>query len=77
MDTSRHDLTTLFLQLGLPADEASIAQFIVDHSPIPEHVPLSEASFWNPSQATFLKQGIEEDSDWAEIIDHLDVWLRG
>ncbi len=77
MDTSRHDLTTLFEQLGLAADEASIAQFIVDHSPIPGDVLLWEASFWNESQARFLKQGIEEDSDWAEIIDHLDAWLRG
>ena len=77
MDTSQHDLTALFLQLGLAADEASIAQFIVDNSPIPKEVSLADAGFWNPSQAGFIKQGLDDDSDWAEIIDHLDAWLRG
>ncbi|TBT33456.1 DUF2789 family protein, partial [Vibrio parahaemolyticus] len=35
-----------------------------------------EASFWTHSQAAFLKQAIEEDADWAELVDQLDVMLR-
>ncbi|NMU76583.1 DUF2789 family protein, partial [Vibrio parahaemolyticus] len=33
-------------------------------------------SFWTMSQANFLKQAIEEDADWAELVDQLDVMLR-
>jgi len=37
---------------------------------------LHEADIWNTSQASFLKQAVEEDADWAEIVNQLDTMLR-
>lgn len=76
MDTSKHTLATLFEQLGLPADEASIEQFVTKHSPLPQDIALQAAPFWSESQSHFLGEGLAEDSDWAEIIDELDAMLR-
>ncbi|OEY66457.1 DUF2789 domain-containing protein [Marinobacter sp. X15-166B] len=76
MDTSQHSLSTLFDQLGLDSDPDSIEHFIRTHSPLPQETPLSEAPFWSSSQATFLREGLADDSDWAEVIDELNALLR-
>lgn len=76
MDTSTHNMQTLFDQLGLKSDPAAIEEFILEHKPIPADVRLSEAPFWNDSQARFLRDGLVADSDWAEVIDELNVSLR-
>ncbi len=76
MDMSQHTLSTLFDQLGLDSDDASIEQFLSQHSPLPQATALSEAPFWTPSQADFLREGLATDSDWAEIIDELNSLLR-
>lgn len=76
MDTSEHfSLSALFLQLGLPEDDASISEFIENH-PLKPDIKLADAPFWSASQSGFLKSAIEEDSDWAEAVDHLDAELR-
>jgi len=76
MDTSKHTLSTLFQQLGLAADDASIEEFVRQHSPLPQKVALADATFWNLSQSQFLQEGLEDDSDWAEAIDELSALLR-
>lgn len=76
MDTSTHTVETLFEQLGLASDPASVERFIAERKPIPADIRLSEAPFWNASQARFLREGIAADSDWAEIIDDLDTRFR-
>lgn len=76
MEEPIHPLSSLFDQLGLESSEAAIDRFIAQHKPIPAEVELHKASFWNPSQADFLRQTIEEDADWAEVVDHLDAMLR-
>lgn len=76
MDTSKHNLSTLFEQLGLAADEKSIEDFLARYSPLPREIALQDAPFWSESQSHFLEEGLEEDSDWAEIIDELDALLR-
>ncbi|WP_284382385.1 DUF2789 domain-containing protein [Litoribrevibacter albus] len=76
MDTSNHfEFSTLFSQLGLASDQESINQFIQNHH-ISGSIRLDEAPFWTSSQASFLREAIEEDSDWAEAVDHLDSELR-
>lgn len=75
MDTSTHTLATLFEQLGLASDEANIRRFIQQHS-LPPSTVLMEAPFWNQAQADFIREGLLEDSDWAEMIDLLDTLLR-
>jgi hypothetical protein len=76
MDTSKHSLNTLFEQLGMPSDNASIEKFVAQHSPLPREIALQDAPFWSESQSHFLEEGLEDDSDWAELIDELDAMLR-
>jgi uncharacterized protein involved in type VI secretion and phage assembly len=76
MDTSKHTLTALFDQLGMPSDQASIDRFIERHSPVPAEIALQDAPFWSDSQSHFLEEGLEDDSDWAEVIDELDAQMR-
>ncbi|MEP1216758.1 MAG: DUF2789 domain-containing protein [Marinobacter sp.] len=76
MDTSNHTFSTLFEQLGMPSDKQSIEDFIARHSPLPSEVALQDAPFWSESQSHFLEEGLEDDSDWAEIIDELDALMR-
>lgn len=76
MDTSKHNLVTLFDQLGMASDKASIEDFIARNSPLPREIAIQDAPFWSESQSHFLEEGLEDDSDWAEMIDELDAQLR-
>jgi len=76
LDTSVHSLSGLFAQLGLPNSSKEIENFIQHHHPLPQAEPLSKASFWTEAQATFLREAIANDSDWAEVVDELNVLLR-
>jgi len=76
METSVHDMNALFAQLGLEETNENIETFINTHKPIPKDVRIFEADFWTNSQADFLKESIEEDSDWAVVVDHLNIMLR-
>lgn len=71
MDISPKNLATLFDQLGLPADDASIERFIATHCILEKGQQVWDAPFWNPSQAAFLREGWDADADWVEIIDAL------
>ncbi len=75
MDCSQHNITSLFGQLGLDNDEVSIQRFLHKHN-LDRGTLLADANFWNDSQADFIREAIWQDSDWAEIIDQLDVMLR-
>ena len=76
MEAYMHSMTQLFAQLGLPAAPAAIQAFIAGHRPLAPRLALYEAPFWTPSQAAFLREHIEQDADWAVIIDKLDSALR-
>ena len=76
MDTSIHTINLLFEQLGLESSDEAIQQFINQYSPLPDNIALGDAEFWSESQAIFLHRAKEEDADWAEIVDQLDVLLR-
>jgi len=76
MDTSAHNISGLFQQLGLPDDADGISSFLRAHRPLAAGVSLDKADFWKPAQAAFLREAIEEDSDWAEVADELDAMLR-
>ncbi|MCM2341027.1 DUF2789 domain-containing protein [Rhodoferax sp.] len=77
MDTAIHRFHDLFAQLGLSNDAASIGEFIRSHSPLAFDVKLSNADFWTPAQAAFLREACMQDADWAELADQLSVALRG
>lgn len=76
MESAIHRFSELFAQLGLPNDPAAIRQFLVDHTPLPNGVSLPDAPFWSPAQASFLREALLQDSDWAELADQLSQALR-
>ena len=75
MDMSPHNINTLFQQLGLPSDDSEIDSFCALHI-LERGMHLVDADFWTVSQAAFLTEALEDDSDWTEIVDQLDVRLR-
>ena len=76
MEMPTHTIVSLFDQLGLESTDEAMDAFINRNSPLPGNVMLHEAGFWNPSQASCLKEMKDEDADWAEIVDQLDAMLR-
>ncbi len=76
MDTSSHNQQDLFSQLGLPNGHDDIANFIAKHSPLMASIALDKANFWSPGQMQFIQESLQQDSEWAEIVDQLDAQLR-
>lgn len=76
MEQPVHLFSELFEQLGLPSDADSIERFIIQHAPLPELMPLADAPCWNEGQADFLREAVEADADWAEIVDQLDASMH-
>ena len=69
------NLTTLFEQLGLPSDEASINDFVEAH-PLDPDTKLIDADSWSPQQAQLLKEWLRADGEEAPIVDELNVRLH-
>lgn len=76
MERPVHNLASLFAQLGEPNDDASIARFIETHGPLPDDQRFYEAPFWTPSQASFLRESLLNDADWADAADELNMKLH-
>lgn len=76
MEPTTHTLSDLFAQLGLDDDPQSIDRFIADHRPLPDTVKLADAPFWTAGQAQFLREELNDDSDWAPMVDQLNVRLH-
>lgn len=75
MEPPIHSLDSLFDQLGLDSTDAAIKDFINSKKPLSDNIELHIANFWNSSQASFLKQVNDEDAEWVEIVDQLNVML--
>lgn len=60
-----YTMPDLFKQLGLPADPASIEDFIARHEGVCTDCALPHAPIWTDSQRAFLEQAVADDSDWA------------
>jgi hypothetical protein len=76
MEPAIHRFSELFAQMGLPNDGAAIRQFLTAHAPLPNAIDLPDAPFWSQAQASFLREALQEDSDWAELADQLSEALR-
>ncbi|HCS26394.1 MAG TPA: DUF2789 domain-containing protein [Spongiibacteraceae bacterium] len=76
MEPLVHNINALFQQLGLPDSDADIERFIAVHSPLDRSTTLQNADFWNSAQASFLQEALDDDADWAEIVDELDARLH-
>ncbi len=75
MDTSEHNLATLFAQLGLDNSEQAMGNFVRQHKLAPG-MSIQDAPFWNPAQASFLHESLKQDAEWCEIIDKLNALLH-
>ena len=75
MDLSTRSLNTLFAQLGLPASDEDIDQFILQHD-IEPGCQLVAARFWTVAQVAFLQEALLDDADWVGLVDQLDARLR-
>ncbi len=76
METPQHNMSSLFAQLGLPADSTAIDRFISTHSPLPSSTLLADAPFWNAAQSGFLREEKQIDADWIVVIETLNSLLR-
>ena len=76
MEGPTHDLNALCQQLGLPSETEALQAFISQHSPLAEAIELADAPFWSASQASFLREQLNKDADWAEVVDQLTLLLR-
>jgi hypothetical protein len=65
MPAHHHSIHELFDQLGLPSAPAEIDAFIARHRPDALGCSLHEAPVWTESQASFLREAIADDDDWA------------
>lgn len=65
MHAGHHRLQELFDQLGLPSEPGAIDAFITRHRPSSLGCALPDAPVWTPAQATFLREAVAADADWA------------
>ena len=67
------DMQHLFAQLGESTDLGEIDRFI-QRNVLPTNITaLHEAVCWTHAQSDFLREAIEEDSDWAPVVDQLNA----
>jgi len=71
-----HPLKELFQQLGLGSSNEEVEVFIHMHAPLRDDIQLADAPFWSPSQAAFLREALNDDDDWCEVIDELNRSLH-
>lgn len=76
MEHPHHRFCELFAQLGLPSSPDEVAAFVRRHAPLPATLALPDAPIWTAAQATLLREKLQEDADWAELVDQLDAALR-
>ena len=76
MEQYHTDISDLFAQLGLSTDQQSITEFVQKNAGLPAEVKIENAPFWTKPQADFLRSALVQDSDWAEVIDQLNIMLR-
>lgn len=75
MTDGERNINTLFDQMGMDSDDASIEAFI-DANQLPQDVKLSDAAIWTDNQRKFLKEEYRADAGWIEIIDELNTRLH-
>ena len=75
MDDTEPRMSNLFLQLGLDADDAAIADFIRSHQ-LAADVKIADAPFWNDGQRHFLAEQLRADAKWSTIVDQLNESLH-
>lgn len=75
MNTVQPRMTNLFEQLGLDSNENAIAAFIKNHQ-LDADTYISDASFWDEGQRSFIHEKLAADDNWATIVDQLNESLH-
>lgn len=75
MPDNQETINTLFAQLGLASDDASIDTFVANNQ-LPASVAISDADIWTENQRKFLKEQYIADACWVEIVDDLNTRLH-
>lgn len=76
METQQPTLALLFEQLGLPNSDDAIERFIAETKSPEADMPLPQWPIWSATQSAFLQEAVEQDAEWAEVVDQLDARLR-
>ncbi|MCV2883259.1 DUF2789 domain-containing protein [Aestuariibacter sp. AA17] len=76
LSNTHMSINDLFTQLGLPSNDKAVDNFIDKHRGLPQSTRLEDAPFWSASQAAFIEGALNEDAEWAEAIDQLNMRLR-
>ncbi|WP_281982771.1 DUF2789 domain-containing protein [Azonexus hydrophilus] len=76
MESAIHRFHDLFAQLGLPNHQDDIGRFIAAHRTLGPDIALPDAPYWTPAQSSFLREALQQDADWAELVDQLNQALR-
>jgi hypothetical protein len=77
MNQAMYHFSELFAQLGLPSDPYDIVHFLNVHTAMADGFRLPDAPYWTPSQASFLRESLLQDSDWSVVVDQLSKALQG
>ena len=75
MDDTEPRMSNLFLQLGLDADDAAIADFIRTHQ-LDAGLHIADAPYWSDGQRQFLAEQLKIDAKWSTIVDQLNESLH-
>ncbi|AXI03331.1 DUF2789 domain-containing protein [Aquirhabdus parva] len=70
-----YTIENLFAQLGLANSPEAISAFIKGHH-LSADVQIADAPFWNEGQLQFIQESLDEDADWAEVVDELNALLH-
>ncbi len=73
-DLLNYTFKDLFAQLGLPNSEPAIEQFIKQRAAF-SFSDFGHDPNWTPAQREFLHTALEEDANWARLIDQLSKRL--
>lgn len=76
MYTEQPSMQDLFGQLGLDNSDDAIDAFIEKHRGMNPSRHIEEAPFWSDAQKSFLRSALEDDAEWAEVIDQLNAQLH-
>lgn len=76
MEPIAPDMRRLFAQLGESTEDAAINRFIDRHLLAGSATALHEAVCWSASQSDFLRAAIDDDAEWAPIVDQLNARLH-
>ncbi|MCO4786220.1 DUF2789 family protein [Marinomonas atlantica] len=76
MEYQTHSLNELFQQLKLDDSQDGIERLVVDVAPVPSNKALWEAPEWTNEQAYKMQKLYEDEAQWSQAFEQLELLLR-